>query len=444
MIRRNWELVRLALGSLRRTPLRITLTAVGVAIASGALLSMVGFALGVQARVEEPFQKMELVNRIDVTVKRPSTTGKEAEHQEGLAESSPATLDDAAVGRLAALSGVVQAYPELRLDRVRLETEGHTHVAPAIGLPREADTLRFVNDALVAGRFFARDGRAEVILGSKVVPSLGFARPEDAIGTPLTLHVEGLVPAVDKSFHLKERQLEIIVAGVWNPPGGGHGFTPNGIVLPLDLIKELPGIQSPSMFERLFQSQPRLDSRYERVVVRVQRPTDLFVVEKQIQDMGFQTQTLLGQLKEMRTAFLIMDLVLTAVGGVALVVSGLGIINTLLMSVLERQKEIGTYKALGASDGDVRLLFLAEAALVGLLGGLGGLALGRVVSWAMEVIVNAIGHSRGVEEDIVAFAFPLYLLGGVMLFALAVSLVSGVYPASRAARVDPIRALRAE
>ena len=133
-----------------------------------------------------------------------------------------------------------------------------------------------------------------------------------------------------------------------------------------------------------------------------------------------------------------------AVGSVALVVAGLGIVNTLLMSVLERYREIGTYKALGASDGDVRVLFLAEAGLVGLLGGLGGLALGRVVSWLLEVIVNGIARSKGIDEPVMVFAFPWQLLAGAVLFALAVSVAGGVYPASRAARVDPIRALRAE
>jgi putative ABC transport system permease protein len=146
----------------------------------------------------------------------------------------------------------------------------------------------------------------------------------------------------------------------------------------------------------------------------------------------------------MRKAFILMDLVLTAVATVALVVAGLGIINTQLMAVLERFREIGIYKALGASDGDVRLLFLAEAALVGLLGGTGGLVLGRVVSWIIEIVVNRLAQGEGIDEPIMAFAFPFRLLGGAVLFAVLVSLISGVYPAARAARVDPIRALRAE
>jgi putative ABC transport system permease protein len=129
---------------------------------------------------------------------------------------------------------------------------------------------------------------------------------------------------------------------------------------------------------------------------------------------------------------------------VALVVAALGIINTLLMAVLERYREIGTYKALGASNGDIRLLFLTEAGLVGLLGGLGGLLLGWVVSMVLGLVVNEYARQQGVHQAVVAFAFPWYLLGGAVLFAVVISVLAGVYPASRAARVDPIRALRGE
>lgn len=421
------------------------MTALGVTIGTGSLVCMVAFALGVQARVEEPFQKSELLNRIDVSPKGTFRGFGRRPHEKASPEDkSNAVLDDDALSRIQALEGVALAYPELRLSGVEARYGDKLEKVSATGLPSEAGRLPFVHDALVAGRFFEGQAEGEVIIGARLAKNLGFDSPADALGTTLAIQVKGLAPVEGKTFKFDERDLAMQVVGVWTPPGGRAGFSADGLLLPQNVIKSMPGVQFDSALQRLRLGKPGLPPTYERLVVRVKRPSDLFVVEKQIQDMGFQTQTLLAQIKQIREAFLIMDLVLSAVGTVALVVAGLGIINTLLMAVLERYREIGTYKALGASDGDVRVIFLAEAGLVGLAGGLGGLVLGRLVAWMIEVVVNSIAHNRGIDEPIMAFAFPFYLLSGAVLFAIAVSLVSGVYPAMRAARVDPIQALRGE
>ena len=100
--------------------------------------------------------------------------------------------------------------------------------------------------------------------------------------------------------------------------------------------------------------------------------------------MGYRTRTILSKLQDMRRFFLAIQLLLTAVGGIALAIAALGIVNTLLMAVLERYQEIGLCKAIGASDGDLFVLFLTEAGIIGLLGGLTGIALGWLMSWGME------------------------------------------------------------
>jgi putative ABC transport system permease protein len=397
---------------------------------------MVGFALGVQARVEEPFQKMELLNRIDVTPRARTNDSTAALPPE------PAALNEAALGRIAALPGVVLAYPDFRLSGVEVVFGESRTKATAIGLPAEAGNLAFVRESLIAGRFIVATD--QVVLGKRLAKDLGFSRPGEAVGEPLVLEVRGLVPSNEGAFHAERRQVRAVVAGVWDPPGGQHGFAADSLVLPLQVIRDLPGVHFDSTLLSLFERRAQASKALGRAVVRVRRASDLFLVEQRIQKMGFETQTLLGQLKQMRTAFIVMDLVLTAVGTVALVVAGLAIINTQLMAVLERFREIGVYKALGASDADVRILFLAEAALVGLLGGGGGLILGLFVSWILGWVVNAVAHKYEIDGPIMVFDFPWVLLSGAILFALLVSLLSGLYPASRAARVDPIRALRSE
>jgi len=431
---RYWELLRLALGGIRRTPLRVTLTALGVAIGTGALVAMVGYALGIQEKVEAPFHRLELLNRMEVTPKSAFERAQETDNP-----SPPAVLDEDALNTIRRLSGVLAAYPEYNLSEVEIKGGKKPKESSATGMPRELGRLRYAKEGITAGRFFHPKEGAEVILGRQLAKNLGFDPPEEAIDRTLLLKATGAIRDTDGNLKDKTFTREVKVVGIWDPTGGTYGWSTDFMILPLDIIREVPTTKLKQL-----NAGKNDTPGYAKVIVRVEHPADLYLVEERIQKMGFKTHNLLTQIKEMRTFFLILQFTLTAVGTIALTVAGLGIINTMLMAVLERYREIGAYKALGASDGDIRVLFLAEACLVGLLGGLGGLLLGRVVAFVIEIAVNKYAKSKGIEEPIVAFAFPLWLLIGGVLFALLVSLISGVYPASRAARVDPIRALRAE
>ena len=132
---------------------------------------------------------------------------------------------------------------------------------------------------------------------------------------------------------------------------------------------------------------------------------------------------------------------LATIGGVSLFVATMMIINTLVMAVLERRREIGLLKSLGASNGDVVRLFLTEASVIGALGGVGGLLLGYLVARITSALANAQAVRAGATGlDLVAF--PIWLILGAMALAVAVSVAAGLYPARRAARVDPVVALR--
>lgn len=440
------ELLRLALGGLRRTPLRMTLTVLGVAIATALLVSLVGFCLGVQRRVEEPFLRLDLFSRLNVAPKRDVKESIEMEHdpEHQGPPPPPPILDDEAVARMLKLPGVAVAYPEFRLNKIEVQGAPKKERTLAIGLPRASGRLAYVKDAVGHGRFFAPSrGPDEVVLGRDLAKKLGYEPPAAAVGQKLTLKVSGLLPVGEHTFKFSQREVAAEVVGVWDPLRGGQFLSTDLLFLPLDLARELPGAMSNENLDLKDEDDPGRPPGYRRVVVRVERPGDLFEVEEAIKGMGYQTDNWVSKMKELRELFILMDLVWGAVGAVALLVAGLGIINTMLMAVMERYREIGTYKALGASDGDVRLMFLAEAGLVGLLGGVLGLGLGRLVSWLCELAFNALARSKGIEEPM-ASSFPPSLLLCALGFAIVVSLISGVYPASRAARVDPIRALRSE
>jgi putative ABC transport system permease protein len=140
--------------------------------------------------------------------------------------------------------------------------------------------------------------------------------------------------------------------------------------------------------------------------------------------------------QQIKAPLAIFTTIIYAIGAISLLVGGLSVINTMTMSVSERTREIGIRKAIGASDGQIMTQFVAESAVIGLLGGLGGLALGALVATAG----NAAGASSGQE----LFLLTTRLMVISVLFAVFLGVVSGLYPAWHAARLNPVAALRYE
>jgi putative ABC transport system permease protein len=159
---------------------------------------------------------------------------------------------------------------------------------------------------------------------------------------------------------------------------------------------------------------------------------------------GYQVQSLELILEQANRVFAVINVMLASVGGLALFVASLGIVNTMIMAIYERTREIGTMKAIGASRSDIRGLFMIEAGLIGLLGGavgivggwLLGLALNKVIAWYIE--------RERLPIDATFFVTPWWLALAALGFAALVGIVAGLYPAARAARLDPLVALRYE
>ena len=238
----------------------------------------------------------------------------------------------------------------------------------------------------------------------------------------------------------REQKLKIV--GISDlDPDSMRGAARARVFLPLKLAQELRVMQPSDVRDSMrgFSKQPS----YATVSVRVKNPKNVEAVEQAIKKLGFNTFSILDATRSLRQFFAVLDLFLGIFGSLALAVASIGIVNTLVMAILERRREIGIMKAIGASDGDVKKLFFAEAGAMGLLGGVVGVALG----WAIGHVIN-LGTNIYLKRQALPpesfWSVPWWLVGAAIVFAFIVSLVSGLYPAARAARLDPVQALRYE
>jgi putative ABC transport system permease protein len=210
------------------------------------------------------------------------------------------------------------------------------------------------------------------------------------------------------------------------------------VFVPLKLAQDLHVMQS-----SLRDASPSDAATYTSISVRVGNPNRVPAVEDAIKKMGFSAFSLVDATRSMRQFFAVLDGFLAIFGSLALAVASIGIVNTLVMAILERRREIGIMKALGASDADVRGLFFAEAGAMGLVGGTVGVTLGWVIGRLINFGTN-IYLQRQHFPPAQIWSVPLWLVLSAIAFSIVVSLLSGLYPAARAAHLDPVQALRYE
>jgi putative ABC transport system permease protein len=467
------DLTELALRNLRESLLRNSLTTVGISVGVASLVAMLSLGIGLQQLASRRLVKSGLFDTVVVTSRRDLRgMGRErAEERNGPTPGESRVLDESARLEIEHLPNVLEAYPDIRFI-TELRYDDKPHLTMISALPSSARS----NDAFEAmpGSFFSSDTAPEVILQKTFAEELlGKTPPRGAdelhvadlakplLGKELTMRYAQRAPSpappsasgadaanaadgdlAGAAYSVISREQKLKIVGVADlDPESMRGPTRAKVFLPLKLAESLHVMQPTDLREisRAASDQPV----YSSISVRVKNPTQVQVVEDAIKKMGFSTFSLLDASQSLRTFFKVLDLFLLIFGSLALAVASIGIVNTLVMAILERRREIGIMKAIGASDGDVKKLFFAEAGAMGILGGIAGVGLG----WAIGRIINFATNIYLRRESLTPDTFwsvPWWLVVLAIGFSLLVSLMSGLYPAGRAAKLDPVQALRYE
>jgi putative ABC transport system permease protein len=328
----------------------------------------------------------------------------------------------------------LNAYTPEAFRRRRTRRGGPPSGGPFQPLPTKSDAER------------ARDAQAAL---GKEITLLSQPGAEVEAGSIFGIPLLQLQPSQQSADPEDESRFEkrvFRIVGVLKSEGGIN-FSPFGnanFFLPLEQAKRLRAANL-SPLERLGDTLTG-QAGYRAVEARVSDPSQIKPVTAKLEQLGLRAFSVTNQLEEIERVFLIINSSLALIGGIALLVAAFGISNTMIMSIRERTREIGIMKAIGGSDGEIMRIFFVEASLIGLLGGV----LGVLAGWGIDRIANVLANQWIVRQTgqamryVEFFSIPWYLSGGAILFAVLISLLAAIYPASRAAKVDPIKALRYE
>ena len=395
------DIIPLAWSALRRNRLRTSLTVGAIAFGVAVLVYLVALGVGLEDLTIGSVLRSATLLSFDVT-----TPNKDLN-----------PLNHEALSRIQAIPQIKTALPTLSLKGTATLTgsdDGKEKVVPITILGVDPDYF-LVNDqsTLVAGRSFADGETNSMVVSTSFLQVYGF--PQDR--APLLNFSIGL----DKQYA--------------DPPIVINDTTVRGVVNDPAISVYVPR----AYLEQLLPTVPD----YTDIHVLVNSVNDVSTAADKARALAFHVTTVIETVDEINQVFLYIRLGLAVIGGIAIVVASIGMFNTLTVSLLERTREIGIMKALGIKRSDIRRLFLVEALLIGLLGGLFGILLGvglqQLTLFTLQVLALI---ANGVVPDL--FINGWYLPVASLGFALSIAGLTGIYPANRAAHLNPIDAIRHE
>jgi putative ABC transport system permease protein len=454
------DLSELAARNLREAILRNSLTTLGVAVGVASLVAMLSLGVGLQTLASDRLTKSGLFDAIFVTSRRefrgPGSGAPPKSPVGAPKESKP--LDEDARQHFASLPNVVDVYPQIRFF-TDVRFDGNTHATNVLGVPESSRSMSAFSG--ITGQYFSSPTAEEAILQQDFAKELS-PLPASLVGKEITLRYAERRPlssdeiAKEKDIDAqldammsggitivsREKKLRIVGVIESDPSAGIGGFGGGRVFLPIRVAEQLHAAQANDV-QDFVRGGGSGKPTYAALTIRVKNPKDVLQVEDAVKKLGFNAFSLLDAARSLRLVFTVFDLFLGLFGSLALTVASLGIINTLVMAILERRREIGVLKALGATDADVKNLFFAEAGAMGLLGGLFGVTLGWLIGQALTWGTTIYLRRQDLPAVKISYV-PWWLAASAIVFAVIVSLAAGLYPATRAARLNPVEALRYE
>ncbi len=435
-----YELGMLAIGNLNRARARLAMTAGGVLVGTSAVILLIALTAGLQQAAEASIGSNSQLLELDVS---PNYGFRFSDQQEQPAEIKQLTVEE--VNKFWKIPGIAAVIPITNLQSGEINAGKYTGYASIQGV--DPKLIPYMGITAQQGTLTLESG--QVLLGAHVGDY--FYDPKgtgdqqntriDLYTTPFKLKLYQYTATTPTQRSIAPKPVGLLAE---NDRFG------NSMLMPIqDVLSYNQWITGTKIDPKKFA--------YDQVVIRAKSRETVMSISEAIRKLGFQSGGMGEYISQLNSFFDAMRLVLGGVGGIALLVAAFGVANTMTMAILERTREIGLMKAIGATDRDVLTVFLIEAGLVGLAGGATGVGLSYFLQNLINSALAGAGAPDPSQPSIANFLpFDTSKIGGqlfvikpelavfALILATAVGLGAGLYPALRAARLPPVIALKSE
>ena len=390
------DVFKLAGRMFRTRRLRTFLTILGISVGIGTILFLVSLGYGMQNVLFEKITTEEALLTLDAMP--PS-------------DSDVVAINKQLVDKIKEINGVAEVSAMTTLSGSTLWKD-----FSAAGLVHVVDPsyLRLAGVKPIAGMMPGLSEKNTIVVSSAIIQLFNLSSPEEALGKELNFII-----SLENGEDIKSINLDnnFKVVGVVDDPFSVFAYVSREDIPDFDI------------------------SEYSQLKVKVADSQLLEPVREQLLTYGLLVSALSETVDQARKVFNIVRLVLGLFGIITLVVSAIGMLNTMTIALLERTQEVGIMKAIGASDFDIWKLFLAEAMIMGFFGGVGGIAMGYLSANLFNLGINALAKAFG-GQSLNFFQTPSWFVLTIVMFSVTVGMITGLWPARRASRLDPLDALK--
>ncbi len=415
--------------NLWRRKLRTTLTMVGVAIGAFSIVIMLSLGLALQESYTKQLEEWGSLTLIRIN-------NNSYDFDTGVVKKNK--LDDTAVEKIKNMDHVRAVSPLLSVSAM-LKSGKYQAYIDITGIDPEAVQYFDLPD-IERGSTISNDNPTGVLLRNSIYfhnpKSRNYSYDEES---PVDVMEDTIKISFDDVYDEKTvpQYTKLNVVGVMEESNSEMGYENYA---PIEQVKKWYKEQK----RKEKGSKKSEEFSYSTILVSVDDTNYVADVQSKIKEMGFSSYSRVDELDQVNGMSNTIQLVLGGIGAVSLFVSAIGIANTMIMSIYERTKEIGVMKVLGCIVTDIRKLFLFEAGIIGLLGGIIGLVLSYGISALLNVYGPEIGQKLGIGAGSTISTIPGWLAISAGVWAIVIGMVSGFYPAVKATKIKAIEAMKSE